>query len=78
MVTMGTKRVLDESAFSGQDDAGDGDQGNNNSSSDTGDMLREDEPIDVFNPVCHFDIVFDQVSEHSMMLGLGRELRLNL
>lgn len=52
MVTMGTKRVLDESVFSDHDDAGgDDDDGSKANSNGTRDALRGDEPIDVFNPV---------------------------
>ncbi|CAN0026297.1 unnamed protein product [Pylaiella littoralis] len=51
MVTMGTKRVLDESVFSDHDDAGgDDDDGSKANSNGTRDALRGDEPIDVFNP----------------------------
>lgn len=49
MVTMGTKRVLDESSFSEHDKVG-GDDGNK-TNSNVRDMLHNDEPIDVFNPV---------------------------
>lgn len=57
MVTMGTKRVLDDSVLSGNsgygcdNDSADRSQENKNS------IRQEDEPIDVFNPVrnviCH-------------------------